>query len=253
MEPPNHVIMNVPELAERVIAYVKDSCAIGCVNIDMFHMVASQRKVKVTRGVVDLLCDRREWGIINLCKVERAWPQSYVKAVGAITDERPRESDEWPSVDSWTAALQIYTAGFALYGQDKEHVMRWMPVPLHILRDILTQKYRKVRWGYAQYLTDKRIVRDVYAIRDLEVTRSTLELLTEYIPVPLNVYVALGWQWKFTEEDIHYVTDPDCLLDPELIRRLREDTEGLAATISIKVKLPRRIHKAWQAARIDYQ
>lgn len=237
----DHHIMNIPEIAERVIGYVTNPYAIGCVNMDMFRMVVTHRKVKVARGMVDLLCDRGEWEIINRCRVERSWPQSYMKAV------------QQDNVESWTAALQIYTAGFGLCGQDREHVMRWVPVPLHILRDILVQKYRKVRWGYAQYLTNKRIVRDVYAIRDLAVTRSTLELLSEYVEVPLNVYVALGWQWKFREEDIHYVTDVDCLLDPELIRRLKEDTSGLAAAIGITIKLPRRIHKAWQSARIDYQ
>jgi hypothetical protein len=249
------LVMNIPELALKVARYVrKDYRALGCASMEMFRAIAETRLLCLCNDIAILLCNREEWSIINKGKV---WLSCHIAAECYKKACETRE----PSLESWTAAIQIY--GYTVSGERRVlpdrykniRCAKWVPVPIDVLGGILRSNLRLAVWrltfAFPQQYSEKKIVRDV--LRSPGDNSETMDLICRYMRVPLDVYVAAGWQWRFTPYCLNHCVpyNPELLLDPTLIERLRTDPI-LASIIKHNVPISSNIICEWERMGVIY-
>lgn len=227
--------MRVPGIATRVAGHVTDPRALGVVSMRMFEAVVKSRRIWIRSSlVVEMMCRRASWRILDSCRLVTCYVSTYM-----LAQDRLRQTS---SEDGWITALRLYQVNIKFDGyRSRVCHDHWVPVPRKILRSILRRGCCPERWD-----RDARILvmKDCCESRDL---KSLDILIRTSMVTPIDVYILLGRQRELLPERVSYVLDPKCLIDPELIECMR-DSEKLSRAIIWRIGIPFEVLTVWEVA-----
>lgn len=237
----SYVIMNVPELAERVARYA-EAKVLGCVSMGMFEAVVVTHSIWISsEKLVELLFRREAWRVVSSCNNVSVYSTTYTDMDLAGCKEE----------NKWRAALKVYTSyalfeGFLLVSSDDSH---WRPVPPDILREILERPGEIRKWRPdALRLVIRDCLRSHSGLQDKE----TLEILVKLLDpteIPIDAYVALGRYEEFELNTSLFVMNENCLVDAGFMKYLREHP-GQVERVYYSVNVIDEIHQIWVEAGV---
>lgn len=229
----SHVIMNLPELAERVARYAEPR-ALGCVSMGMFETVVLTHNIWISsERLVELLFRREAWRIVNGCNNISVYSTTY-----SDMDLDPKGLIE----DRWMAALRVYTSyatfeKFRLVTSDDHH---WKSVPPCVLRSILGWPGAIRKWRPDAL---RLVMRDCLESVDKETLGILVDLL-DPTEIPIDAYVTLRRYKEFESNTSLFMVNEKCLVDEEFLEYLRQNPDQVERVYH-SVNVTDEIHQVW--------